>query len=796
MPIALPTIEQIEDYLHKVEDIVASSLSAATPDLPKVTEAIHRLWQDVLRHSPQAMPALKGLGAFEVPPPPPPPPPPKSLWENTADWFSDHPWTTAGITVGLIGSSLLVGYAYPHARRRARVGAKRHGQAANGERRQVVGACFVLGGDSPLGIPLIQDLEKKGYVVIASVSTPEAVEQIESKCHGYVRALVLDPTEPEMIPYFLRSLAATMSRRFPITAAGDPHAPPTTHLYVHSVVSLLSLPQPKLALPPAPLEHLDLNGDYLAYLQATHIVPLQILQALLPLLRATPARAQDARTQGLGRQSIVVCLPAMDARVGLPFASAQAMSAAATLRGVEVLRREVRAAGLSGLGSERSEAAYAMRNVKVTVVDVGAVAFAGGEHDLEGAEGLRRVVDEWTPSEQAAYGAAFGSMLEHGGHRAIRRQPSDASVFVDTVTSIVGSGRRRHGLNTYSVCDVLGRLHELFRGDRVAVGAGAGTYAFASYLPAFLLDTILNIPYLLVSIRNALLPIPPRVITPPPLAATGAAAPPAQQPPLVQQTIAEKHEGTDSDPEPEPEHDASEAGSEADVESNEGYGSGVGESWVSLKSKPRNSTSPSRISLWLVPRPSQADKIAPIMRLKPTTPLKSPHSFPAFHPHVTLASSPDGAAVRAAIPPNQGPIPVRFKELGVAEGKYFMALYVVVHQTPGSELEKVREHLRARLGDKGAIPPVAHMSLYYIDEADREERERMAERLRSELRVLEGQGPDGESVLKLACVDDEREGEKEPVILEGFDGEEIWVVKCEGPVRDWEIMEKIPLVQS
>ena len=53
----------------------------------------------------------------------------------------------------------------------------------------------MLGGDSPLGIPLIQDLEKKGYVVIASVSTPEAVEQIESKCHGYVRALVLDPTE-------------------------------------------------------------------------------------------------------------------------------------------------------------------------------------------------------------------------------------------------------------------------------------------------------------------------------------------------------------------------------------------------------------------------------------------------------------------------------------------------------------------------------------------------------------------------------------------------------------------------
>ena len=77
MPLVLPTIEQIEDYLESVEELVVSSLSAATPDLPKVSEAINRLWQDVLRHSPQAVPAsLKGLGAFEVPPPPPPPPPP------------------------------------------------------------------------------------------------------------------------------------------------------------------------------------------------------------------------------------------------------------------------------------------------------------------------------------------------------------------------------------------------------------------------------------------------------------------------------------------------------------------------------------------------------------------------------------------------------------------------------------------------------------------------------------------------------------------------------------------------
>ena len=54
---------------------------------------------------------------------------------------------------------------------------------------------MVLGADSPLGPALISGLEKEGYIVIASVSTPDAVDDIESIGRGYVRALVLDPTE-------------------------------------------------------------------------------------------------------------------------------------------------------------------------------------------------------------------------------------------------------------------------------------------------------------------------------------------------------------------------------------------------------------------------------------------------------------------------------------------------------------------------------------------------------------------------------------------------------------------------
>lgn len=59
----------------------------------------------------------------------------------------------------------------------------------------------VLGGDTPFALPLILDLEAKGFIVIVSVSTPEAVPLLEHKCQGYVRALVLDPHEVSMTPF-------------------------------------------------------------------------------------------------------------------------------------------------------------------------------------------------------------------------------------------------------------------------------------------------------------------------------------------------------------------------------------------------------------------------------------------------------------------------------------------------------------------------------------------------------------------------------------------------------------------
>ncbi len=133
---------------------------------------------------------------------------------------------------------------------------------------------------------------------------------------------------------------------------------------------------------------------------------------------------------------------------------------------------------------------------------------------------------------------------------------------------------------------------------------------------------------------------------------------------------------------------------------------------------------------------------------------------------------------------------MRFASFEVGE-KYFMSVYVAVRSAVGSPLENLREHLRAALGVE-AVPPVAHLSLHYIDDADAEERARTAEALRSELWVMESREGE-EQCIKLACVDPQAEGERELVILDGFDGEEIWIVKCEGPVAEWEVLEKIAL---
>lgn len=280
-----------------------------------------------------------------------------------------------------------------------------------------------------------------------------------------------------MVPAFLRSLNATLSRKFPINSAGDPFATLVSHPYIHSIISLLTLPttsRGRSTQTLAPLEHISIPETYLPYLTATHITPLQIIQALLPLLRTGPAFTQDHRLD----KTIIVCLPALDVRVGLPFASVGSMSVAAMERGVEVLRRELEIAGAHGQGMQM------MRNIKVVVVDVGNFDVAGSPVEEEG-EMIRKAMGDWTASEQLCYGTAFTRTLRgpspawemlvalfKGTERyGEPRKSTVVSVFVDNVVDVVGGCGR--GIYRGSELGLgLSRIRNWVRGERFSVGTG------------------------------------------------------------------------------------------------------------------------------------------------------------------------------------------------------------------------------------------------------------------------------------------------------------------------------------
>ena len=321
--------------------------------------------------------------------------------------------------------------------------------------------------------------------MVASVENSAAVEFVESKTHGYVRALVLESTnvrhyifrsssthqppfpKADSVPVFLSSLASSLSRKFPINSAGDPHASPSTQPYILSVITLLTLSAPSVPAP-VPLEHLPLEPTYLPYLTSTHVVPLQVIQALLPLLRSSPARARDFLSNGAGKQSIIVCLPVTDTRVGLPFAGAQAMSASATLQGLQVLRREIKIASLSMVDPG------VMKNIRVVTVEVGTI---DGVHqhrhkESSGSADIQTPMEDWSASEKSVYGKSFLTSTGGNGQVGKSRRPTPVSHFVRTIVNVVNGQAHGSGTAIPFVVRAFYKLRSWFWGDRISVGAG------------------------------------------------------------------------------------------------------------------------------------------------------------------------------------------------------------------------------------------------------------------------------------------------------------------------------------
>jgi len=210
-----------------------------------------------------------------------------------------------------------------------------------------------------------------------------------------------------------------------------------------------------------------------------------------------------------------------------------------------------------------------------------------------------------------------------------------------------------------------------------------------------------------------------------------------------------------------------------------------------------NETTSVGLSLWLVPTAAQSEKLTWIMHIRPPT-AKMSNSYPRFHPHITLATVPSSTPVDelvAAIPPRQSRAKVDFADVVVSDA-YFRSVLAVIKSSPEilTLHTRINENLKIR---NPQTPMFPHMSIYYIDDAEAEERSRVLQELedngtvvRTEngVQIHTSRGPIGiptGSEPRPAPHGDE---------LQGFDGVEIWVAFCDGPVETWTVLEKVELV--
>jgi len=156
-------------------------------------------------------------------------------------------------------------------------------------------------------------------------------------------------------------------------------------------------------------------------------------------------------------------------------------------------------------------------------------------------------------------------------------------------------------------------------------------------------------------------------------------------------------------------------------------------------------------------------------------------SFPKFEPHITIASFPVEiplSRIREAIPTNQGQLKLSFASVEIGT-HYFRSVYIAVKPSPG--LAALHERIHAVLGVDRNTPAFPHISLCYVTDEDAQKG------LRQEFFEGLGVRKDGDGVC-LNYGDDQNES-----WINGFIANEIWIMRCEGPVEGWAVLDVIKL---
>ncbi|BGP13764.1 hypothetical protein JCM10213_006405 [Rhodosporidiobolus nylandii] len=323
-------------------------------DLPaNVTSSLSSLYDKITQNgSLGGVPDPREWLPGQVAPAPPPPPaaPRAPGWVNSlANHAGAHPVAYSLAAVGLAGSTSY--YLYPRQtaaaltpltrfvplavlpepkNRPLRLLPAQHGVAGEVRKEAVV----VLGADSPPGRELALDLERRGFIVIATVREPAEVDVLERLGRGWMKVLVLDPNESSSVAPFLRSLSTALSLRYPLHTSGDPFSRPAHALALSGVVNCLSLSVAVEGL--APLEAAE-NDTVRKLIGERVATVVGVAKGLLPLIRAAAGRP------GAPAGSFINLVPSSSSNLALPFLSLTSAADAALSSLFHSLRRELSA---------------------------------------------------------------------------------------------------------------------------------------------------------------------------------------------------------------------------------------------------------------------------------------------------------------------------------------------------------------------------------------------------------------------------------------------------------------------
>lgn len=167
----------------------------STDPIEKIHDTLSQIKVEGSKLLDKSISAVEGSDAYkylhglikrgEVPTPKifrPPPPPPPSLWQRTVDWVTDHKWIVGLTLLGVTSGGAYYIYVHPRTepKRRAR-------KLPNGARKEVV---IIAGSPAePLTKILATDLDKRGFIVYWTTTSPEEEAIVTREGSSYVRPL-------------------------------------------------------------------------------------------------------------------------------------------------------------------------------------------------------------------------------------------------------------------------------------------------------------------------------------------------------------------------------------------------------------------------------------------------------------------------------------------------------------------------------------------------------------------------------------------------------------------------------